>query len=72
MSTQFAKKVAKESILAFVKGFFSRLGDIVAMVLFPFTSILGLVGKILGLITIVIGGSSTLSFDDPDSNIEDI
>ena len=30
MSDQFPKKVAKEAILAFVKGFFSRLGDIFA------------------------------------------
>jgi hypothetical protein len=68
MSDKFPKKVAKESILAFVRGFFNGLGDILAKVLFPFNVMLGLGGKFLGFVTMVIGGFSGLFLDDPDSN----
>lgn len=74
MSDQFPKKVAKKAILAFVKGFFSRLGDIVAMVLFPFNVMLGLGAKFLGFVIMVLGlfVDAPDSNDDPDSNIGDI
>ncbi|CAC5341894.1 MULTISPECIES: hypothetical protein [Planktothrix] len=68
MDDKFPEKVAKESILAFVRGFFNELGAILVRVLFPFNVILGLGGKFLVSVTTVIAGFSALFVDAPDSN----
>ncbi len=65
MSDKFPEKVAKESILAFVRGFFNELGAILVRVLFlPFIGL----GKFLVSVTTAIASFAALFVDDPDSN----